>query len=54
MKNWPWSLIFLILGILMAIYYTIDSVFINPQNYSAENSYNDGAPAPWSSGPYSD
>lgn len=54
MKNWPWSLIFLIFAILFVAYEMIDSIFINPQNYSTEDSYYDGAPAPWSSGPYSD
>lgn len=37
----------------MIIYYAIDARN-NPQNYSTGDSYNEGAPAPWSSGPYSD
>jgi len=49
-----WSGYFLIFAILMVIYFIIDSIFINPKNYSSGDSYNEGAPAPWSSGPYSD
>lgn len=53
MNKHPWGLYFLILAIIMVIYYTIDEIR-HPENYSSEDSYYEGAPAPWSSGPYSD
>lgn len=53
MRNHPWGLYFLIIAILMIIYYYIDGIR-HPENYDSGDSYYEGAPPNWCSGPYCD